>query len=267
MNNVSRAYIYIIMTLAASLCFTSAWADKRDKDKKNKQAVTIVTWEPDPVARKSRPDRHPAVLEMPHLGTSSSSYNVAGGRGTGGSEAHGIDVSHYQGRINWDEVARDSRVTYVYLKATEGTNTIDDTYTYNFTECKRVGLKVGSYLFFRPHLSAQAQFDLFKSRVNTRQQDLLPVIDVEVIRGVSECRLVCSNSATSSNVSTARSPSSIQARTSTTNTYTEITGYVPTNISSPPTLSLSPTSMATMIMSCGNTLPPVQSGASEATWT
>ena len=111
---------------------------------------------------------------------------MAGGRGTGGSEAHGIDVSHYQGRINWDEVARDSRVTYVYLKATEGTNTIDDTYTYNFTECKRVGLKVGSYLFFRPHLSAQAQFDLFKSRVNTRQQDLLPVIDVEVIRGVSE---------------------------------------------------------------------------------
>lgn len=186
MINVSRAYIYIIMSLAASLCFTSAWADKRDKDKKNKQAVTIVTWEPDPVARKSRPDRHPAVLEMPHLGTSSSSYNVAGGRGTGGSEAHGIDVSHYQGRINWDEVARDSRVTYVYLKATEGTNTIDDTYTYNFTECKRVGLKVGSYLFFRPHLSAQAQFDLFKSRVNTRQQDLLPVIDVEVIRGVSE---------------------------------------------------------------------------------
>lgn len=186
MNNVNRAYIYIIVTLVASSCFVSAWADKRDKEKKSKQAVEIVDMTPDPVARKSRPDRHPQVLEMPRFVALSSSSSGTVGRGTGGSEAHGIDVSHYQGRINWDEVARDHRVTYVYLKATEGVNTIDDTYAYNFSECKRVGLKVGSYLFFRPHLSAQAQFDLFKSRVNTRQQDLLPVIDIEVIRGVSE---------------------------------------------------------------------------------
>lgn len=183
MNNVNRAYIYIIMTLAVSLCFTSAWADKRDKNKKNKQTIEVVDMTPDPVAPKSRPDRHPQVLEMPRFVVTPS---IPAGRGTGGSEAHGIDVSHYQGRINWDEVARDHRVTYVYLKATEGVNTIDDTYNYNFNECKRVGLKVGSYLFFRPHLSAKSQFDLFKSKVNTRQQDLLPVIDVEVIRGVSE---------------------------------------------------------------------------------
>ena len=184
MSNTQRAYIYILFSIAAFMCFTTVWAEKRDnKGKKHKHTEVVIDLEPDPVAHKSRPDRHPQALEMPLFAASPS---MSRGRGTGGSEAHGIDVSHYQGRINWDEVARDRRVTYVYLKATEGTGNVDDTYNYNFRECKRVGLKVGSYLFFRPNLPAKAQFDLFVSRVNTKQQDLLPVIDVEVIRGVSE---------------------------------------------------------------------------------
>ena len=62
---------------------------------------------------------------------------------------------------------------------------VDDTYAYNFRECKRVGLKVGSYLFFRPNLSAREQFKLFVSKVDTKSQDLLPLIDAEVIKGVS----------------------------------------------------------------------------------
>ena len=183
MNTVNRAYIYIIFTIIASLCISTAWAGNNNNGKKDKNAQVAADIQPDPVARKSLPDRHPAPLAMPLFAASPATQQR--GRGTGGSEAHGIDVSHYQGRINWDEVARDRRVTYVYLKATEGVNTIDDTYSYNFNECKRVGLKVGSYLFFRPHLSAKSQFDLFVSRVNTKKQDLLPVIDVEVIRGVS----------------------------------------------------------------------------------
>ena len=174
MTSNHRAYIYILWILLCMLIAAPASADKRDKRVKEKNTVSVADIEPDPIARKSRPDRHPKALSMPMLI----------GHGTG-DQLHGIDVSHYQGRINWDEVVRDSKVNYVYLKATEGVNTIDDTYTYNFNECKRVGLKVGSYLFFRPHLSPQAQFELFLSKVDTRKQDLLPVIDAEVIRGVS----------------------------------------------------------------------------------
>ncbi len=181
MSSQNHVYIVILVVIAVFICVVPAWAEKRDgKGKKHKKVETVIDLEPDPVAHKSRPDRHPGELKMPLLSASS-----AHGKGTGGSEAHGIDVSHYQGRINWDEVARDRRVTYVYLKATEGTGIVDDTYSYNFSECKRVGLKVGSYLFFRPNLPAKAQFDLFVSRVKTKQQDLLPVIDIEVIRGVS----------------------------------------------------------------------------------
>ena len=182
MSNVNRAYIYILLTIAISTLFTPAWAEKRDKQKKAKTSTELMSdLQPDPVARKSRPDRHPMPLDMPAF--------AGGGRYHGpvpGGQLHGIDVSHHQGRIYWDEVAKDPKVNYVYLKATEGTDYVDDTYSYNFRECKRVGLKVGSYLFFRPHLSARAQFQLFISRVETRQQDLLPMIDVEVIKGVSE---------------------------------------------------------------------------------
>lgn len=172
-----RAYIYIFAALFL-LSSNTAWADKHDKNKKGKVTEILPDLQPDPVARKARPDRHPKALEMPILVGHST-----------GEQVHGIDVSHYQGRIDWDEVARDSKVSYVYLKATEGVNTIDDTYRYNFQECKRVGLKVGSYLFFRPHLPARAQFDLFVSRVDTKKQDLLPVIDVEVAKGVSDAML------------------------------------------------------------------------------
>jgi lysozyme len=165
---------------------TTLYAQKKDKPKKPKHVETALTdIQPDPIASKSRPDRHPKPLEMPVFANQPSTR----GKGTGGSGAHGIDVSHYQGRINWDEVARDSKVTDVYLKATEGTGNVDDTYSYNFNECKRVGLKVGSYHFFRPQLSAKSQFDNFMSRVETRRQDLLPVVDIETTNGVSDAVL------------------------------------------------------------------------------
>lgn len=176
MTKTSHAYIYIIITSLSLLLSIPAWADKHNKNTKAKNVAATTEIQPDPVARKSRPDRHPKPLDMPML---------VGGNIPGG-QLHGIDVSHYQGRINWDEVAKDSKVNYVYLKATEGTGNVDDTYSYNFNECKRVGLKVGSYLFFRPHLSAKAQFDLFVSRVDTKKQDLLPLVDAEVIKGVSD---------------------------------------------------------------------------------
>lgn len=155
-----------------------AAAQKSNKSKKHQEIALPTEITPDPIPRKPRPDRHPKALRMP-------SMRVRGAYVDGGNHLHGIDVSHYQGRINWDQVARDNNAGYVYLKATEGVKTTDDTYSYNFAECKRVGLKVGSYLFFRPNLSAQTQFELFRSVVNTHQQDLLPLIDAEAIKGVS----------------------------------------------------------------------------------
>lgn len=60
---------------------------------------------------------------------------------------HGIDLSHYQGDVFWETVGANSKMAYVYLKATEGSTHIDETYERNIELAHRHGLKVGSYHF------------------------------------------------------------------------------------------------------------------------
>lgn len=96
------------------------------------------------------------------------------------STRYGIDVSRYQGVINWREVRKDKRVTYVYLKATESTGLVDRTYKRNLREARKVGLPVGVYHFFSPSTSAHQQLANFMRAVDPKTQDLIPIVDVEV---------------------------------------------------------------------------------------
>ncbi len=97
---------------------------------------------------------------------------------------HGIDVSHYQSKIDWDEVVKED-VAFSFIKATEGIELQDSTFGYNWTEIKRVGMKRGAYHFFRPSVSAHTQARNFISQVDLSSGDLPPVLDIEVIDGVS----------------------------------------------------------------------------------
>lgn len=92
---------------------------------------------------------------------------------------YGIDVSRYQGRINWQEVKTDPNVSYAYLKATEGASLVDNTYYYNLKEARQAGIKVGAYHFFSPTVDPQVQFQNFSSAVRLKEHDLLPIVDVE----------------------------------------------------------------------------------------
>ena len=91
----------------------------------------------------------------------------------------GIDVSHYQGNINWKEVARSGQASYVYIKATEGANLVDNTYFTNLHGARRAGLKVGAYHFYSPTAPVEQQFRNMVSNVNLHDHDLIPIIDVE----------------------------------------------------------------------------------------
>ena len=42
------------------------------------------------------------------------------------SHVHGIDLSHYQGEVFWEAIGDNSKMAYVYLKASEGGDRIDD---------------------------------------------------------------------------------------------------------------------------------------------
>ncbi len=91
----------------------------------------------------------------------------------------GIDVSRFQGEINWTKVAKDSTVKFVYIKATEGTSIQDPRYKTNIAKAKKAGLLVGSYHLYSSKTTAYQQFANFKKMVKKSEQDLIPVLDIE----------------------------------------------------------------------------------------
>ena len=95
---------------------------------------------------------------------------------------NGIDVSKHQGNINWDAVKKDSKVQYVYIKATEGSDMVDERYRQNLNGARKAGLKVGSYHYLTNKSSVVTQFKNFANNAPRDEQDLIPVIDVEVCR-------------------------------------------------------------------------------------
>ena len=99
------------------------------------------------------------------------------------SHIHGIDLSHYQGNVFWETVG-ESKMAYVYLKATEGGNRIDEKYKQNIDLAHRYGLKVGSYHFYRPRIPQQTQLENFTAQCRPDDQDLLPMVDVETRSGL-----------------------------------------------------------------------------------
>ncbi len=167
--------LIILLLVFLTVCMQAEARKKNGKYDRKEQGDGMALIEPDPIAHKAKPDFHPKGLKQPAL--------------CAGAEAvylHGLDLSHYQGRVNWDLVATDPHAGYIYLKATEGERLVDDTYRYNFSEAKRVGLKVGSYHFFRPNIPAVRQFNNFIGVVDVKKQDLIPIVDVEVMpRGMS----------------------------------------------------------------------------------
>lgn len=154
----------------------------RKKNKRGKfadEAAYVI--EPDRMASKAVQEKHMARATAMHA-TSHSNINSR--------YKEGIDVSHYQGRIDWDQVAGSSRISYAYLKATEGANFIDDTYERNLREARRVGLSVGSYHFYRPNVSPEEQLRNMTYYVKAEEQDLVPLIDIESRGRVSEQQFV-----------------------------------------------------------------------------
>lgn len=98
---------------------------------------------------------------------------------------HGIDLSHYQGKVFWEAIGENSKMAYVYLKATEGGDRIDETYEMNIRLAHQNGLKVGSYHFFRPKTNLTKQLENFKTQCLPGEQDLIPMIDIETKGGLS----------------------------------------------------------------------------------
>lgn len=104
-------------------------------------------------------------------------------------ELHGIDVSHYQSYIHWPTIAG-QEIAFVFVKATEGMQMYDTLYCHNWDAIRAAGLKRGAYHFYRPNVSPHLQAANFTFWVELERGDLPPVLDVEVIDGVSKHKLL-----------------------------------------------------------------------------
>lgn len=101
-----------------------------------------------------------------------------------GYEIHGIDISHYQGDIDWEILKNQGMiekcpVRFVMIKATEGANRIDEKFHSNFEQALDYGFTRGVYHFYSVHSSAREQANFFLQQVKLERGDLPPVLDVE----------------------------------------------------------------------------------------
>ena len=101
------------------------------------------------------------------------------------NHVHGIDLSHYQGEVFWETVGENTKMAYVYLKATEGGDRIDERYENNIILAHKHGLKVGSYHFYRPKTEQVKQLENFMTQCRPGEQDLIPMIDIATTAGLS----------------------------------------------------------------------------------
>jgi len=96
---------------------------------------------------------------------------------------YGIDVSRYQNRINWEEVAKmevqDINIDFAFIKATEGKYMKDKRFKENWVESKKHGITRGAYHYYLPDGNPKTQADNFIESVELLPGDLPPVIDIE----------------------------------------------------------------------------------------
>lgn len=100
----------------------------------------------------------------------------------------GIDVSHFQGEVDWPAVAA-AGVRFAFIKATEGLADVDPRFASNWQGSRAAGLLRGAYHFLHPNLDARQQAAHFLAVVTLDDDALPPALDVEVTDGVAPAAL------------------------------------------------------------------------------
>ena len=100
-----------------------------------------------------------------------------------GYEIHGIDISHYQGNIDWDALQNamieNCPVRFIIIKSTEGSSKLDENFNDNFYQAREYGFIRGAYHFWSTKSSARDQAYYFLKQVHLEDGDLPPVLDIE----------------------------------------------------------------------------------------
>ncbi|MFB7575690.1 GH25 family lysozyme [Streptomyces sp. NPDC056165] len=106
----------------------------------------------------------------------------------------GVDVSSYNGTIDWNQVAS-AGYSFGYARVGDGTLFQDPAFQTNYAGMKAAGLKPGGYLFFEPAEDPHAQASVLLAALSTAgfaPGDLLPALDIEITGGLSPGALAAS---------------------------------------------------------------------------
>jgi lysozyme len=106
-----------------------------------------------------------------------------------GTTTLGIDVSYFQGTIDWARV-RSAGARFAWIRVSYGAGFKDPKFASNWTGSKRAGVVRGAYQYFRPDQSVTRQADLMIAAVGKLDaDDLPPVLDVETDGGLAPATL------------------------------------------------------------------------------
>lgn len=94
-----------------------------------------------------------------------------------GYEVHGVDVSHYQGTIDWGVLSQNQ--DFAFIKATEGSTHVDECFLDNWQAAGQTHLYLGAYHFFSFDSDGDKQAASYIETVGELDGKLAPVVDVE----------------------------------------------------------------------------------------
>ncbi len=95
--------------------------------------------------------------------------------------AFGIDVSEYQGEINWEKVTDQKKhpIEFVFIRSTMGKNRKDKKFQKNWRSAKEKGFIVGAYHYYDPNENSVAQAENYLKSTPLKSGDFIPVVDIE----------------------------------------------------------------------------------------
>lgn len=91
----------------------------------------------------------------------------------------GVQVSAEEGYLDWQGIA-DAGLSFGYIKATEGSNYVDDQYRLNWERIKGTNLRKGASHFFSFDSSGTTQAENFLATYHPESGDLPPVVMIEL---------------------------------------------------------------------------------------
>lgn len=97
-------------------------------------------------------------------------------------KAIGLDVSEFQGEIDWDlveTIEENHPLEFVFIRATAGNDRVDGQFEENWLGAKKRKMIRGAYHYYRPNENSLEQAKLFIKTVHLHKGDLPPVLDIE----------------------------------------------------------------------------------------